>query len=139
MQTAEESWNPDFEALKLGFKPKKNSGFQTQNFKHKNSHFLVYFNRSYVSNCVVIITDRSGNKLRANNGLLFLCWFLGVVPFNPWLISSWEENKCCSKLTRLQLFSLKMTTFTILSDIDVTFTLCNCSACNNNYFFLSLR
>ena len=24
----------------------------------------------------------------------FLCWILGVVPFNTWLISSWEENNC---------------------------------------------
>ena len=27
----------------------------------------------------------------------FLCGFSGVVQFNTWLISSWEENKCCYK------------------------------------------
>ena len=27
-------------------------------------------------------------------GPLFLCWYLGVVPFNTWLISSWEWNTC---------------------------------------------
>ena len=30
----------------------------------------------------------------------FLCWISGVVPFNKWLISSWEENKCCYKLSK---------------------------------------
>ena len=43
-------------------------------------------------------------------GPLFLYWFLGVVPFNTWLISSWEENKCCYKLsncTKWHLFHSK--------------------------------
>ena len=30
----------------------------------------------------------------------FLCWMLGVVPVNTWLVSSWEENKCCNKLSK---------------------------------------
>ena len=30
-------------------------------------------------------------------GLYFLCWISGVVPLNTWLISNWEENKCCYK------------------------------------------
>ena len=40
----------------------------------------------------------------------FLCWILGVVSFNTWLISSWEENKCCYKLrkyTKWHLFHSK--------------------------------
>ena len=43
-------------------------------------------------------------------GLHFLCWISGVVPFNTWLISSWEENKCCyklSKCTKWHLFHSK--------------------------------
>ena len=39
----------------------------------------------------------------------FLSWISGVVPFNTWLISSWEK-KCCSKLskcTKCHLFPLK--------------------------------
>ena len=43
-------------------------------------------------------------------GPLFLSWFLAAVPFNTWLISSWEENKCCYKLrqsTKLHLFHSK--------------------------------
>ena len=39
-----------------------------------------------------------------------LCWILGVVPFHMWLISSWEENKCCYKLkkcTKWHLFHSK--------------------------------
>ena len=42
---------------------------------------------------------------------LHLCWFLAVGPFNTWLISSWEENKCCyklSKCTKWQLFHSKL-------------------------------
>ena len=38
----------------------------------------------------------------ANYGSYFLCWILGVVPFNMWLISSWEENNCCYKLSYWQ-------------------------------------
>ena len=30
----------------------------------------------------------------------FLCWYSGVVSFNTWPISSWEENKCCYKLSK---------------------------------------
>ena len=39
-----------------------------------------------------------------------LCWISGVVPFHMWLISSWEENKCCYKLkkgTKWHLFHSK--------------------------------
>ena len=36
------------------------------------------------------------------NGTQFLCWFSGVIPFNTWLISSWEENECCFKLSNWQ-------------------------------------
>ena len=36
----------------------------------------------------------------SNLGPHFLCWILGVVPFSTWLISSWEENKCCYKLSK---------------------------------------
>ena len=40
----------------------------------------------------------------------FVCWILGVVPFNMWLISCWEEHKCCyklSKCTKWHLFHSK--------------------------------
>ena len=30
----------------------------------------------------------------------FLCGISGVVQFTMWLISSWEENKCCYKLSK---------------------------------------
>ena len=73
---------------------------------------------------------------RMDLGPHFLCWILVVVPFNIWHISSWEENNCCYKqLTKWQLFSFRMTTSTILSEIYVI--LCICSACI--YFLLSLR
>ena len=32
----------------------------------------------------------------------FLYWISGVVPFITWLISNWEENDCCYKLTNWQ-------------------------------------
>ena len=35
-------------------------------------------------------------------GFHFLCWILGVVPFNMWLISSRKENNCCYKLSNWQ-------------------------------------
>ena len=56
----------------------------------------------------------------------FLCWVSVVVPFNMLLISSWEGNKCC-QLTKWPVFSLKMTTSTILSETDVILWIC--SAC----------
>ena len=31
-----------------------------------------------------------------------LCWISGVVPFNTWLISTWEENNCFYKLSNWQ-------------------------------------
>ena len=46
----------------------------------------------------------------------FLYLVLGVVPFNTWLISSWEESHWCYKLSNWQcdqVFSLKMTTSTM--------------------------
>ena len=30
----------------------------------------------------------------------FLCWISRVAPFNTWLISNWEENDCCYKLSK---------------------------------------
>ena len=39
-------------------------------------------------------------------GPLFLCWFLGVVPFNTWHTSSWEENKCYYKLSKCKKWHL---------------------------------
>ena len=32
----------------------------------------------------------------------FLCFLGGIVPFNTWLTSSWEEKKCCYKLSNWQ-------------------------------------
>ena len=61
-------------------------------------------------------------EIRNMLGPLHLCWFFTVGPFNTWLISSREENKCCYKLSNWQnkqLFSLKMTASTILSEIVV--------------------
>ena len=79
-------------------------------------------------------------EIRNMLGPLHLCWFLAVGSFNTWLISSWEKNKSCYKLSNCQnkqLFSLKMTTSTILSEIVVILWIC--SSCNNIYFLLSLR
>ena len=42
----------------------------------------------------------SSRSAKKEIGLHFLCWILGVVPFNTWLISSWEENKCCYELRK---------------------------------------
>ena len=67
-------------------------------------------------------------------GPLHLCWLLSVGPFNTWLISSGEKITVptSEQLTKWQLFSLIMTTLTILSEIDVI--LCICSACDNIFF-----
>ena len=32
----------------------------------------------------------------------FLCWISGLAPFNTWLISSWEKNNFCYKLSTWQ-------------------------------------
>ena len=48
--------------------------------------------------------------IHMNLGPHFLCWISGVVPFNTWPMSSWEENKWCYKLsqcTKWHLFHLQ--------------------------------
>ena len=35
-----------------------------------------------------------------------MCWISGVVPFNIWLISSWEENKCLLQAEKTQIWHL---------------------------------
>ena len=40
------------------------------------------------------------SKFMSVLGFHFMCWMSGVVQFNNWLISSWEENKCCYKLSK---------------------------------------
>ena len=50
----------------------------------------------------MIFTSYICNALLNNYGPHFLCWISGVVPFNTWLISSWEENNCCYKLSNWQ-------------------------------------
>ena len=53
----------------------------------------------------------------------------------PLLCNKWTFQ--AEQLRKWLLLSLEMTTLTILSEIAVI--LCICSACNNRYFFLSLR
>ena len=43
---------------------------------------------------------------RSYFGPHFLCWISGVVPFNTWLISCWEKNKCCYKLSKCKKWHL---------------------------------
>ena len=55
-------------------------------------------------------------------GPLLLSWFSEVVPFNTWLFSSWEGNKCCykmSKCTKLHLFHSKLSKFSFWVKIVV--------------------
>ena len=66
-------------------------------------------------------------------GALHLCYFWAVVLFNTWLISSWEENNSCNKLSNWQPRKPKMTTLTIVSEINVI--LCICSALTTFIFF----
>ena len=50
------------------------------------------------------------SKFMSVLGFHFMCWMSGVVQFNKWLISSWEENECCYKLrkcTKWHLFHSK--------------------------------
>ena len=64
----------------------------------------------------------------------FLCWILGVVAFNTWFISSWEENSCCyklSKFTKWNIFPLEMVEVVILSNNSCHFVIS--SECNNKW------
>ena len=84
----------------------------------------------------------------------FLCWIFGVVPFNTWLISSWEKNYCCYKLSKWQndnidhvvwkidviicAFAHLLTTFIFFSTWDKSHVewdnfrnLTQCYSCNN--------
>ena len=54
--------------------------------------------------------DKFWDCLKLNFNLLsphFLCWISGVVPFNAWLISTWEENECCYELRRCTKWQLR--------------------------------
>ena len=50
--------------------------------------------------------EHAAGKLVIAIGPHFLCWHFGVVPFNTWLISSWEETKCCYKLSKCSKWHL---------------------------------
>ena len=50
--------------------------------------FVTYFRYEIIRYCIL--------------GPHFPCWVLGVVLFNTWLISSWDKNKCCYKLSNWQ-------------------------------------
>ena len=70
----------------------------------------------------------------------FLCWILGVVQLNTWLISSWEENICCykmSKCTKWLLLHSKWSKVSFWVKIVVIFF--RCSACNNSYLISQLE
>ena len=61
--------------------------------------FLKNYQRSHIDK------DKN-NFVKVILGPHFLCWILGVVPFNTWLISWWEENNCCYKLSNWLFFDL---------------------------------
>ena len=66
----------------------------------------------------------------------FLCWISKVVPFNTWLISSWEEKKMllqAEQMHKMTYILLKMIKVVILSENNCHFV--SCSACNNSNLF----
>ena len=65
----------------------------------------------------------------------YLCWILGLAPFNVWFISNWEENKCCdkpSKCTKWYPFHSKWSKLSFWVKIVVILSI-------PQLFFLSLR
>ena len=76
----------------------KNWPFKYENFRPKII-ILIYlppiflFPESWVMHTNKLIKP-------TNVGSHFLGWIFGVVPFNTWLISGWEENKYCCKLRK---------------------------------------
>ena len=74
----------------------------------------------------------------------FLCWISEVVSFNMWLISSWEENNCCYKLSmsnkkKWQLTSVSKKTWTNHSGDTVLYGLSFCAFAQllTKYIFFS--
>ena len=71
---------------------------------------------------------------KVHNGSHFLCWISEIVSFNTWVISSWQENKCCFKLSKyihkMTSMSLKLVEAVILSGNSCHFV-CY-SACNKS-------
>ena len=68
----------------------------------ENPRILIY--------CTMVFFSWKVVRVSFNIGPNFLCWISGVVPFNLWLISSWEKIKCCyklSKCTKWHLFHSK--------------------------------
>ena len=87
---------------------------KTKCFKHP--FFQFYQSKLNATQKVIMITKHSSTlhcstgTNQSKLGPRFLCWILGVVPYNTWLISSWEENKCSYKLrkcTKWHLFHSK--------------------------------
>ena len=70
----------------------------------------------------------------------FLCWISGVVPFNTWLISNWEDNNCCYKLSKCTKWHLFHSISSKLSFwVKIVVILSVAQLCNNIYLLLSLR
>ena len=70
--------------------------------KWSSEHFFIIGTYTYKKSqenvsCYVLLKYLLPLKVP---GPHFLCWILGVVPFNMRPISSWEENKCCYKLSK---------------------------------------
>ena len=95
------------------------------------SSIFVWWERVIKHWCLpkVPLSQRS-SSFSVNISPHFLCWIWRVVPFNPWLIPSWEKNFLlqAEKMYKMTSISFKM--------VEVSFC---CSACNNSYFLLSLR
>ena len=121
---------------------KNTIGFFPLNIKLCNiMYYIIKENSCTVQRKIHIFEFWPKMKNVIGSGPHFLCWILGVVPFNTWLISSWEENKFCyklSKCTKWHLFHSKWSKLSFWIKIHSCHFV-SCSACNNSYFLLSLR
>ena len=70
--------------------------------KQTTSCLLKFLNLPSVLYCNIAGNVSIHSNAAFNSGPHFLCWITGVVPFNTWLISCWEENNCCYKLSNWQ-------------------------------------
>ena len=59
--------------------------------------FWFFFSDNLRSSSKFTVREKPRRVIMGLIGPHFLCWISGVVSFNTWLISSWEENNCCYK------------------------------------------
>ena len=82
--------------LKRHYKVTKKSVGWISTFQNSFRKRIIWGNRSKTKLFGILMASNIDVSVKR----LFGLWISGVVPFNMWLISSWDKNNCCYKLSK---------------------------------------